>query len=65
MTQPIYINSWASISALGSNPETIWQAYLDNNHYLKKRDFNQYTAFVGRLADEDYKLIENIKKWSP
>lgn len=61
MTQPIYINSWASISALGSNSEAIWQAYLDNNHYLKKRDFNQYTAFVGRLADEDYKLIENIK----
>ena len=57
LNKPISITSFASISALGSNPDTIWSNYLLPQHFLSKKDNN----WVAQLSSEDKKKIEEIR----
>ena len=49
------------MSALGSDPEAIWNAYLDTKHYISTKQVNDSTTFVASISDEDKQLLEAIK----
>ncbi len=49
------------MSALGSNPETIWKAYLDNKHCISTKKVNDVATFVASISEEDEQLLEVIK----
>lgn len=62
MKAPIYITSFASISALGSSSEEIWEAYLDDNHRISTREIKGVETFVAQLSDADKQQIEQLKQ---
>lgn len=61
MKQPISITSFASISALGSSSEEIWNAYLDTKHRISTKIFNNVETFVAQLSKKDKELIVELK----
>ncbi len=58
----IAITSIASISALGNNPEAIWQNYLSNKTLISTKEFNGKSQFVATIPFEIRKEIEILKK---
>jgi len=58
---PISITAFASMSALGNNPETIWKAYLDDIHCISTKKINEVNTFVASISKEDEELLEEIK----
>ena len=59
MSETISITSFASLSPLGNNPETIWNNYLNDNHFFTKNHQNNWVATIG----QDSKIeIENLRK---
>ncbi len=48
----IAITGWGGISALGLNSETVWNKYLDNQHYFTKREFNSRKEWCAPLSAE-------------
>ena len=61
MKELISITSFASVSALGSTPEKIWEHYLNNQHFLSFKDFEDFKAWVAQLPDEDKNAIEKVQ----
>ena len=61
MKQPISITAVASISALGSNLEEVWQNYLLDEHFLSEKDVNGKKVFVGQISEENQKIIADLK----
>ncbi len=57
LKQPISITSFASVSALGSNANQIWENYLNQKHFLTLKE----TVWTGRLTDEDKQAIDIIR----
>ncbi|WP_271406355.1 beta-ketoacyl synthase N-terminal-like domain-containing protein [Tenacibaculum soleae] len=57
MKEPISITSFASVSALGSSPEQIWENYLNSKHFLTLKD----NVWIGQLTNEDKLIIEEIR----
>ncbi|CAL2075994.1 Beta-ketoacyl synthase [Tenacibaculum dicentrarchi] len=57
MKQPISITSFASVSALGSNANQIWENYLNQKHFLTLKE----TVWTGSLTDEDKQAIDIIR----
>lgn len=62
MNTPISITSIASISALGNTSEEIWNNYLSDDHFISKKEFENFWAFVAQLSKESNSKIEAIKK---
>ena len=50
----------ASVSALGSDFEEIWQRYTDGEHYLRVKDFEHFSAWVAALPAADLQRIEAL-----
>lgn len=61
LNTPISITAFASISALGSDINEIWNNYLQANHFLTKRDFLESKAWVAQLTSKDKKAIAELK----
>ncbi|MDX8552568.1 beta-ketoacyl synthase [Tenacibaculum sp. 1B UA] len=61
MKELISITSFASVSALGSTPEKIWENYLDNQHFLTLKEFKESKTWVAQLTDEDKRTIEGVR----
>lgn len=61
MPKTISITSIASVSPLGSNPQTIWENYLTNQHCFVEKDFNGQMAYVAPLDDLAKEEIESIR----
>ncbi len=57
----ISITSFASVSALGSDPEKIWENYLNNHHFLTLKKFDDFKTWVAQLTDQDKHAIEDVK----
>ncbi len=57
LKQPISITSFASVSALGSNANQIWENYLNQKHFLTLKE----TVWTGSLTDEDKQAIDIIR----
>ena len=53
----ISITSFASVSALGSTPEKIWENYLTSEHFLSLKE----NVWVAQLTNEDKLAIEKIR----
>ena len=62
MNQPISITSIASISALGNNPNEIWENYLLDNHFLSEKKVSGKSVFVGQLSKDNQKKIAELRK---
>jgi len=62
MIQPISITSIASISAIGSSQNEIWENYLINKHFLSKKEVNGMPVFVGQLSEENQQKITELRK---
>ena len=67
LKQPIYIHSCASISALGTDKEEIWNNYLTNNHLFTKMNISELVCFVSKI-DQDkevelYKILDSDSKY--
>lgn len=61
MITPISITALASISALGSNPDDIWKAYLNEEHHISKKEFTSFSALVVELSEKERKEIELLR----
>ncbi|CAM1359168.1 Beta-ketoacyl synthase [Tenacibaculum litoreum] len=61
MKELISITSFASVSALGSDPEKIWENYLNNHHFLTLKEFDDFKTWVAQLTDQDKHAIEDVK----
>ncbi|WP_417786390.1 beta-ketoacyl synthase N-terminal-like domain-containing protein [Tenacibaculum sp.] len=61
MKELISITSFASVSALGSDPEKIWENYLNNHHFLTLKKFDDFKTWVAQLTDQDKHAIEDVK----
>ncbi len=49
------------MSSLGSNPNDIWNAYLDNKHHISIKKINEIDTFIAPVSKEDEKLLSEIK----
>jgi 3-oxoacyl-(acyl-carrier-protein) synthase len=61
MIQPISITSIASISALGSSQNEIWENYLLEQHFLSEKEVNGKPVFVGQISEENQKKIAELR----
>ena len=57
LKEPISITSFASVSALGSTSEQIWENYLNTKHFLTLKE----NVWTGQLTSDDKLNIEKIK----
>ncbi|MES2864604.1 MAG: beta-ketoacyl synthase N-terminal-like domain-containing protein [Bacteroidota bacterium] len=60
LKQPVFINSIASISALGTSPAEIWTNYLHENSLFQKLDANQKHYWVSKFSDESEQLLQDV-----
>lgn len=61
MTSPISITALASISALGSTYDSIWQNYLNESHFISEKKFPNFSALVAELSEEDKNEVELLR----
>ncbi|WP_299004443.1 beta-ketoacyl synthase N-terminal-like domain-containing protein [uncultured Tenacibaculum sp.] len=61
MKELISITSFASVSALGSTSEKIWENYQKKQHFLSSKEFEDSKAWVAQLTDEDKHAIEEVQ----
>jgi 3-oxoacyl-[acyl-carrier-protein] synthase II len=62
LKNPISITSIASISAIGSSEEEIWQNYLSDKHFLSTKEVLGKNVFVGQLSEMYQQKIKDLKK---
>ncbi len=62
MSNTISITALSSVSSLGNHPETIWNNYKSNHHFLSQSDFSNQKIWVSKLDDETNKFIENLRE---
>lgn len=61
MKNPIFIQSFSSISALGSNSKEIWSAYLDIQHRISTKKVKEKDVFVAQLPNKCKNEIEKLR----
>ena len=52
----------ASVSALGSSKDRIWQHYLGKRSLIKEQDFKKFSAMVSSISSENWDDINKLKK---
>jgi 3-oxoacyl-[acyl-carrier-protein] synthase II len=60
LKQPVYINSIATVSALGTTATEIWANYLLDNSLFQKLEANKKAYWVAKFSDEVTHLLNNI-----
>ncbi len=65
MEQAISITAYSSISPLGSNPLEVWKNYQNSKHFLNKRIFAHFDAWVGSLNQTEADKITELKNSNP
>ncbi len=61
LKEPISITSFASVSALGSSSENIWKNYLNDQHFLTLKEFENFKAWVAQISQDDKNAIEKVQ----
>ncbi len=61
MKESIGIVSVGSISALGTQPDEIWQNYQDDQHYFSESPNSDFKVLAGFLPDKLQAEIENLR----
>ena len=62
MSQIISITSIASVSPLGSDPRTVWENYLKDEHLFIQKSFGDQTAFASILDDASNEKVALLKQ---
>ena len=62
MKQPISITALSSISALGHDPEAIWDNYLSNEHFINEEMFGVEKALAAQLSDDTQNEIKRLEQ---
>lgn len=60
LKQPVFINSIASISALGTSMAEIWDNYLHENSLFQKVEANQKHYWVSKFSEKETEQINEI-----
>lgn len=60
LKQPVFINSIASISALGTSSAEIWDNYLHENSLFQKLNANNKNYWVSKFSEKENQLLEEI-----
>ena len=60
LKQPVYINSIASISALGMTSAEIWENYLHENSLFQKLEATKKEYWVSKLSDAATSFLNTI-----
>lgn len=60
--KPIAIVASHAVSALGDEPNAVWNAYLNNKSYLRLVDFGKFKNHAGTLPVSLKAKIEDIRK---
>jgi 3-oxoacyl-(acyl-carrier-protein) synthase len=62
LQKPISITAISSLSALGSNQDVIWDNYQNDVHFITEKTFENFTALVAQISEEDRLEIEVLKQ---
>jgi len=62
LQKPISITAISSLSALGSDQDLIWENYLNDAHCITEKAFENGTALVAQISEEDRLEIEELKQ---
>ncbi|MCL9803913.1 beta-ketoacyl synthase [Flavobacterium amniphilum] len=62
MKQKIAITALSSVSALGHNPETIWNNYINNSSFIGLQKIGNQQIAVAQLPSETKKEIEKLRQ---
>ncbi|MCW2120886.1 beta-ketoacyl synthase N-terminal-like domain-containing protein [Flavobacterium sp. 7A] len=65
MSQKIAITALASISSLGSNSQTIWGNYLNQETCFSKQFLDYQDTIVGALSHQDASMIKELSESDP
>jgi 3-oxoacyl-(acyl-carrier-protein) synthase len=60
LKQPVFINSIASISALGITSAEIWDNYLHKNSLFQKLTANKIEYWVSKFSDKEITFLNTI-----
>lgn len=60
LKQPVFIHSIASISALGTSPEEIWNNYVHENSLFQRFDANNKYYWVSQFSAHSTQLLQDI-----
>lgn len=60
--QPLYINAWQSISALGTSIEEISAAYKNQESYLKVNANGHLSSFLSNASEQEISQIKSSDK---
>lgn len=61
LSEIISITAIASLSALGNDPETIWERYLDEKHCFSIKDFGTRKAWAASLDATSKAAVEAVR----
>jgi 3-oxoacyl-(acyl-carrier-protein) synthase len=61
LKQKIAITALSSVSALGHDPETIWNNYLNNTSMISIQKIGNQDIAVAQLSNETRKVLEDLK----
>lgn len=62
MKKTIYINAFASVSALGASKEEVWSAYQLGDAFFQKQKLNANTHYVSPVSNGVEKELETLKQ---
>ena len=62
LTSPIAITSLASLSPLGHDLESIWEAYLQPETAIIEKEFENATALIAPLSEDSKILIDSLRQ---
>ena len=60
LKQPVFINSIASISALGITSAEIWDNYLHKNSLFQKLTANKIVYWVSKFSDKEITIFKTV-----
>lgn len=61
MKSPVSITAIASLSALGSSQRQIWGNYQNENHFITEKEFENFSALVAQISEEDKLAIGSLR----
>jgi len=61
MKSPVSITALGSLSALGSNQKQIWDNYQNENHFVTEKEFENFSALVAQISEEDKIAIAELR----
>jgi len=62
LQKPISITAISSLSAIGSDSAIIWDNYQNDAHFITEKLFENFTALVAQISEDDKQEIEELKQ---